>query len=458
MTLLFGLLIIALAVVLALRRMDVRLILLLAALALGALANQLHVVVQKFLSTLTNEQFVIPIGCSLGFAYMLRQTGCDRHLVHLLVRPIRHVRPLLVPGTIVIAACLNVPVVSQTSTAVLVGTVLVPLMRAADISPVTTGAALLLGSSIGGELLNPGAPEVRTVREASAGSLSASSWVAHVAPLFLVELGVATTVFWVLSLRAERLHAKEVEARASGETAVDPSGVESFRINLLKAAVPFVPLTLLFLTALPEPFRLIKVPMHWLVDVNSPAGAATLQSSYDCRLIGAAMLIGVLAAALTDPRHLDRMAITFFEGIGYAFTHIISLIVAASCFGKGVELIGLAGLLGHTLEVWPALLLPAAAALPLAFALLCGSGMATTQSLFGFYVGPINSLGYDLLQVGAVVSLTAAAGRTMSPVAAVTLMCGSMVEVNPLLLARRVALPLIAGVVAVLVVSMIMAR
>ena len=47
---------------------------------------------------------------------------------------------------------------------------LVPLLLAARVSPVTTGAALLLGSSIGGELLNPGAPELRTVSSAAGAS------------------------------------------------------------------------------------------------------------------------------------------------------------------------------------------------------------------------------------------------------------------------------------------------
>ena len=37
------------------------------------------------------------------------------------------------------------PVVSQTSSAVTVGAVLVPLLRAAGVSPLTTGAALPLG-------------------------------------------------------------------------------------------------------------------------------------------------------------------------------------------------------------------------------------------------------------------------------------------------------------------------
>ena len=62
---------------------------------------------------------------------------------------------------------------------------------------------------------------------------------------------------------------------------------------------------------------------------------------------------------------------------------------------------------------------PAAGFVPLAFAALSGSGMAATQSLYGFFVAPAERLGADPKDVGAVVALGAAAGRTMSPVAAV---------------------------------------
>src|ERR1700719_2367323 len=154
MTPLLGAFVILLAVVAVVRRVDVRLTLTLAGLALGALAWQTQAVVQAFLLTLCNEQFVVPICCAMGFAYVLRHTGCDQHLVQLLVEPVRRVRLFLVPGTVVIGFLVNIPIVSQTSTAATVGPVMVPLLRAAGLSPATAGAALLLGASLGGELLN----------------------------------------------------------------------------------------------------------------------------------------------------------------------------------------------------------------------------------------------------------------------------------------------------------------
>ncbi len=423
------------------RRVDVRLTLVLAALALATLAGQPAAILRMFLITLSNEKFVVPICTAMGFAFVLKRTGCDQHLVQLLVKPLRRVRPLLVPGTVCVGFCVNIPIISQTSTAVAIGSVLVPLLRAARISPLTTGAALLLGSSIGGELLNPGAPELRTISAAT--NVSARDCVGYVLPLILVELSVATFVFWLLNRRAER----DYQAGSAAEEAKKEDLPPIFRVNLLKALVPLVPLLLLFFTG--PPLQVFDVPRAWLVNVNDAKDLET----FDSRLIGSAMLIGVAVAALTSPHTALGTATAFFEGAGYGFTHPIALIVAATCFGKGVELIGIARLIGALIEAWPALLLPIAGLLPLGFALLSGSGMATTQSLFGFFVQPANVAGVDPAGAGAVVALAAAGGRTISPVAAVTLMCGEMAGTNPIALFRRLVLPVLAGVVAMVIAA-----
>ncbi len=108
-------------------------------------------VVREFLATFSNEKFVVPICSAMGFAYVLKHTGCERHLVLLLVKPLRTIRVLLVPGVVFVGFLVNVPLVSQTSTAVCLGAVVVPLMRASGYSMATIGACLLLGASVGGE-------------------------------------------------------------------------------------------------------------------------------------------------------------------------------------------------------------------------------------------------------------------------------------------------------------------
>ena len=88
-------------------------------------------------------------------------------------------------------------------------------------------------------------------------------------------------------------------------------------------------------------------------------------------------------------------------------------------------------------------------------AAVSGSGMASTQSLYGFFHAPAIALELDPVAVGSMVSLGAAAGRTMSPVAAVTLMSATLTGTNPFTLAKRVAVPLLVGIAVVLILRIL---
>ena len=487
------------AVVLVVKGWDVRLVLLAAALVIATAAGNVPLVLREFLATFSNEKFVIPICTAMGFAYVLKHTGCERHLVLLLMKPLRRARFLLVPGVVAVGFLVNIPLVSQTSTAVCLGAVVVPLMRAAGYSLPTIGACLLLGASVGGELLNPGAPELLTVFNATNVPTTVQARQ-YLPPLVFTQLAVATCVLWVLSVRWERGEptppaplpltpasdadpASAVSAgRGAGKGEADPlprsarsetasaserassspfpskreaGGVGSSeappRVNLLKAVVPLVPLVLLFAAA--PPFNVIDIPDGWVTAApRKPDG--TPDPSYSSRLIGLAMMIGVLVAAAVTPDKARDCVKEFFAGAGYGFANIISLIVIASCFGKAIEAAGLARTLGALIERVPHLMQPLAALVPLGFAAVCGSGMASTQSLYGFFHGPALALGLDPVSVGAMVSLGSAAGRTMSPVAAVTLMCATLTGANPFTLAKRVAGPLFAGIAVVILLRL----
>lgn len=465
------------AIVLIIRGRDVRLVLLGASLAIAAIADvmsgrtlALAAVVREFVGTFSNEKFVVPICSAMGFAYVLRHTGCERHLVLLLIAPLRRVKWLLVPGVIGVGFLVNIPVISQTSTAVCLGPVVVPLMRAAGYSLATIGACLLLGASVGGELLNPGAPELLTVFNKT--GVSTQRQVSEYLPkLVFVQLGVSAVAAWVLSRWWERgvKNVTEPDAQARGES--DPllalraqeGGPES--INLAKALVPLVPLALLFLAG--PPFNAIHVPQNWLVNRPPESTAAALvgspaawvaehkpDGSYSSRLIGAAMLVGVLTALAVCRGKVRDGAKHFFDGAGYGFANIVSLIVVATCFGKAIESAGLAAALGRLIAESPGLLQPLAALVPLGFAALSGSGMASTQSLYGFFYDPAVQAGHDPTAIGSLVALGSAAGRTMSPVSAVALMCATLTQTNPFTLVRRVAGPLLLGIAVVIALRM----
>ena len=451
-----ALVVVALAIVLVVKGWDVRLVLLAAALVIASTAEVTFAtglggkpgavagVLRAFLATFSNEKFVIPICTAMGFAYVLKHTGCERHLVLLLMKPLRRARGLLVPGVIAVGFLVNIPLVSQTSTAVCLGAVVVPLMRAAGYSMATIGACLLLGASVGGELLNPGAPELLTVAERTGVATTVQTRV-YLPPLVFTQLAVATAVLWLMSVWWER-RAVPFPSPLAGE-----GEDEEPRINILKALVPLVPLALLFASGMPKPYTLFEVPDAWVV---LPKSDGTRDPAYNSRLIGLAMMIGVVVAAAVTPNKARDCVKEFFAGAGYGFANIVSLIVIATCFGESIKAAGLAESLGRVIEQVPGLMQPLAAFVPLVFAAVCGSGMASTQSLYEFFHKPAVALGLDPVAVGAMVSLGSAAGRTMSPVAAVVLMCGTLTGTNPFTLAKRVAVPLLVGITVVVLLRL----
>ncbi len=451
---LLGIVVIALAAWAVYREFEVRLVLMIAALTLGAIALNPQAIVREFIITLTNEKFIIPLCCGMGFARVLQGTGCDQHLVRLLVKPLTYVRILLIPGTVVVGFFVNMPIVSQTSTAVTIGSVIIPLLRASGISPITTGAALLLGSSIGGELLNPGAPELLTTITESQKALkkypdsgltvsdiNSERCVRRIIPFNFLGLAVGTCVFWFLAVRRER-------AIVSEPNDAQPPSELSAPVNYLKAMVPLVPLVFLYLCS--YPFELFEIDHPWLQAGDKPDPA-----TFNTRLIGLAMLLGVVAAVIASLDKFRDTARTFFEGAGYGYANIVSLIVVANCFGVAIRNVGIAQQLGAAIELWPDALLPTAGIFSVSFAALCGSGMATAQSLFGFFAEPSLRLDIDPTHTGAVVSIASAAGRTMSPVAAVTLMCANMTGTRPIELSKMVAIPLLVSVATVIVLAMV---
>ena len=422
--------VVALAVIAVARGWEVRATLLGAALIIGTIAgNPAEGRAHTFLNTFAAERFVLPICSAMGFAFALRETGCDRALVRLLLAPLARGGLFLIPGVVLVGCAVNVPVISQASASVCLGAVAVPLLRAAGFRPATVGATLLLGVSIGGELLNPGAPELASIRDQVGGRTS--EIVPKVLPLLLTSLAAAVPLYWLLTVRAER---------KLGVTPIETPEIEVpfTPRDWPRAMVPLVPLTLLFL--LGPPGNVLPVPTHWLVPVSD-----TPDPRVGARLVALAMLAGVAAAALARPAKARDCLPAFFTGAGHGFATIVSLIVTATAFGKAVELAGLGAALGQLLTDNPGLIWPAAALVPFGFALVSGSGMASTQSLFKSFAAPALAAGLDVAEVGAVVAVSAAAGRTMSPVAAVVLTCASLSGSTPGALVRRVALPLMGA-------------
>ncbi len=265
---------------------------------------------------------------------------------------------------------------------------------------------LLLGASMGGELFNPGAVEMRKLSELT--HLPGPVVVRQSAGLNLAACSAALVTFWLMSLRRRAT----VVTEGDGVTPEPVDAEKPFRVNLFKAIVPIVPLAIL----MGDPLLGAYSPVHAL---DGPP-----------RIL-AAMLIGVVIAGLVNPSTIRGLAPAFFEGAGYAYHHVISLIVAASTFAEGVRLSGLIAVVVRRVARWPDLALAAGMIAPWSLAVIAGTGIAPAVAMMEFLVPAAASMGIDPVRLGTVSALGAHFGRTMSPAAAVVMVCSTLSHARP---------------------------
>jgi DcuC family C4-dicarboxylate transporter len=426
----FAVAVLAGAVYLMARRWDVRLVLLGAGVALSLAAGAPLTIPDAFARAMV-ATMVGPICASMGFAAVLGATGCDRHLTRLLVAPLRRAGWALVPGGVLAAYLVNLAVPSQTSTAAAVGPVLIPLLLAAGVPAERAGAALLLGASFGGDLLNPGAQDVQSI--AAATGLPAQAIHARVLPA-----GLAGALVAALLMRG----------RPGAPLTPPPDAPPEPPINVVKALIPLVPVTLLLLAYAGAPW------LRWLVEMPDEEGWAGFEGALP---VVRAVLIGAALALAVSFREVEELGRRYFAEMGSAYGSIIALTITAQCFGAGLAALGVGeALLGLTGGApWALALL--AVLFPWGLAVLSGSGSGPILTYAQTFLKGLAGH-QDAAQLAALACLAGACGRTMSPAATVVLYCAGLVGASPLRLIRIALLPLLAGAFVALGVAMAGAR
>ena len=112
-------------------------------------------------------------------------------------------------------------------------------------------------------------------------------------------------------------------------------------------------------------------------------------------------------------------------------------------------MIGLTGFLVEVMKDSQALAQLTAAVGPFAMAMVSGSGNAASLAFFGSVVPHAPAMGYGIIELGSVAQIAAGLGRTMSPVAAATIICAKFAGVSPMEIAKRNAVPTLAALVVI---------
>ena len=95
-----------------------------------------------FAKSMTSGGLIMAICSSMGFAYVMKYTQCDTHLVHLLTKPLGGLKFFLIPVATVITFFINIAIPSAAGCAAAVGATLIPVLKSAGVRPATAGAAI----------------------------------------------------------------------------------------------------------------------------------------------------------------------------------------------------------------------------------------------------------------------------------------------------------------------------
>ena len=142
----------------------------------------------------------------------------------------------------------------------------------------------------------------------------------------------------------------------------------------------------------------------------------------------------------------------FFEGMGYAYAHVISLIVTASCFIAGMTEIGLTDKLVRLVSDTGVGGKVAAGFFPGLLGVITGSGIGPSVAFSKAVLPALRDNLPAALDLGVLAAIAATFGRTMSPAAAVVNFSAAQAGVSVTEIVKRTAPPLLAGFAVVLLI------
>lgn len=410
------------------RHYDVRLVLFTAGLLLASLAGNPLLIFSTFESKMGDGAVIAPICTAMGYAFLLRTIGADKHMVRLLIAPIRTIRFLLVPGGCLIGFFTNMAITSQTASAAAVGPILIPIMIAARWHPIIAGATLVLGCSAGGNLFNPGEPDIVAIHKAANIDI----------PTIINTAVLPETIGFLSAVVVFAVLAHLYTPKHNPEAMDTIQEISEENINIAKALLPPLPIFLLILSQ----------PSLGILKDFIPHYAQGMPVAH-------AMLFSAIFAILITHRDNNHKVEQFFEGIGYGFIHVIALIITATCFINGLQAVGLVHTLVQSVKDFDAMAKIISGVVPYCFAIISGSGTAPSVAFTNAVVPSLAAVNpAHAVDIGILGAIGATFGRTMSPVAAVIIFSAGLCHVKPLHIVERTAPALLCGFLGVLLFMM----
>ena len=163
MLLAIGGLVVLAVVYLMVKQYETRLVLFCAGFFLALVAGEPMAPFKAFSHAMQENKLFEAIISVMGFAFVMKLTQCDQHLIQSLAKPLRKAGPLLIPGATLATFFINTSITSSAGCSAAVGSILIPIMLSAGVHPAVAAAAIYAGTY--GAIFNPGYAQVALVAE-----------------------------------------------------------------------------------------------------------------------------------------------------------------------------------------------------------------------------------------------------------------------------------------------------
>ena len=409
---------IALAVIIVtvwalIKRYETRLVLIGAGLLLCCISLDPMAALNQFAKSMTNNSLVMAICSSMGFAFAASYTKCDRSLVHYLAAPVRGLGIFLIPVCTVITFFVNIAIPSAAGCAAAVGSTLIPVMLRAGIKPAAAAAAVLAGTI--GSYLSPGTSHNPYV--AKMANMEVMDFIGFHSTYSLM-CGAILVVGVLLVCLVLRDNKGDANAQV-GESKLQKQ--DDFSPSVLKALVMLVPIAILVCGNL------------WVPAIKMG--------------VAQAMVIGAICALAVGRCNPQEFSKQFFNGMGKGYADVMGIIIAAGVFAAGLRAAGLIDVCVDALKNANDYSRWGGALWPWIMGVITGSGDAATLAFNEAVTPHAEAFGMSIPGLGALAFLTGALGRTMSPLAGVTILVSGIAMVSPIEVIKRTALPCFVAVI-----------
>ncbi|HED9418286.1 C4-dicarboxylate transporter DcuC [Enterococcus faecalis] len=371
-----------------------------------------------------------------GYSGYMNAIGANQMAVNFLVKPLMKIKrkSLFVPVVFLIGNLMSLVVPSASSLAIILMSILYPMLASMGISSLTAAGVIAMTATIMPTPL--GADNVIAANTLGYDVLNYVVWNAKISLPSLLIIAVAQ-YFW-----QKYCDKKEGEAAYVSLNEEGLSKQKEFDVPKFYAILPILPLLLIVGVGIAGMF---------IKGITMDIFVLTFISFF------IAVLVETLR--LKSFKKVQDTAVEMFKGMGQGFSQVVMLVVGGSLFTSAIQTLGIIDSIMASVEasssagIVTTLIFSGATTL---FGILSGGGLAMFYAVIELIPGIAEKAGIDGILISLPMQMIANLTRTISPVAAVVMIVASTVGVSPIRILKRTSVPTVIGIISVIVLSILL--